>query len=63
MTGGEGKFGIFFFFSKRAIVTCWVCCGSLLPAFGVKVSVTFHLTCVYIIFCSDWIAVWPPLGK
>ena len=25
------------------------CCGSLLPVFGVRVSVTFHLTCVRII--------------
>ena len=25
-------------------------CGSLLPVFGVRVSVTFHLTCVNIIF-------------
>ena len=25
------------------------CCGSLLPVFGVRVSVTFHLMCVHII--------------
>ena len=28
------------------------CCGSLLPDFGVRDSVTFHLTCVHIIFSS-----------
>ena len=26
------------------------CCGSLLPVFGDRVSVTFHLTYVHIIF-------------
>ena len=26
------------------------CCGSQLLVFGVRVSVTFHLTCVHIIF-------------
>ena len=26
------------------------CCGSLLPVFGVIVSVAFHLMCVHIIF-------------
>ena len=31
----------------------------MLPDFGVKVSVTFHLTCVYIIFSSVWVAEWP----
>ena len=29
-----------------------VFCGSLLPVFAVRVSVMFHLTCVYIIFSS-----------
>ena len=29
-----------------------VCCGSLLPVFGVRVSVTFHLMCVHITFSS-----------
>ena len=29
-----------------------VCCGYLLPVLGVRVSVTFHLTCVYIILSS-----------
>ena len=27
----------------------WFCCGSLLPVFGVRASVTFHLTCAHII--------------
>ena len=31
--------------------------------FGVRVSATFHLTCVYIIFCSVWVAEWPLLEK
>ena len=24
---------------------------------------TFHLTCVHIIFSSGWVAEWPPFGK
>ena len=36
------------------------CCGSLLSAFDVRVSVTFHLTCVHIILSSVWAAEWPP---
>ena len=39
------------------------CCGSLLPIFNVRVSVTFHLTCVHITFSSVWVAVWPPFWK
>ena len=39
------------------------CCGSLLPVFGVRVPLTFHLTCVYIIFSLVWVAEWPPIGK
>ena len=30
---------------------------------GVRVSVTFHLMCVHIIFSSVWDAVWPPFGN
>ena len=30
----------------------WFCCGSLLPVFGFRVSVTFHLIFVHIIFSS-----------
>ena len=33
-----------------------LCCGSLLPVFGVRVSVTFHLMCVHIIFSSVLVA-------
>ena len=32
------------------------CCGSLLPVFGVSVSVTFHLLCVNIILSSVSVA-------
>ena len=39
------------------------CCGSLLPVFGVRVSLTFHLTCVRIIFSSVSVAESPPFGK
>ena len=39
------------------------CCGSLLPVFGVRVSVTFPLTCVHIILRSVWVAEWLPLGE
>ena len=28
-----------------------------------RVSVTFHLAGVYIIFSSVWVAEWPPFGK
>ena len=36
----------------------YVCCGSLLSLFGVRVSVTFHLTYVHVS-----VAMWPPFGK
>ena len=35
----------------------------MLPVFGVRVSVTFHFTCVHIIFDSVWVAEWHPFGK
>ena len=38
------------------------CCFSV-TCFGVRVSVTFHFMCVYIIFSSVWVAEWPPFGK
>ena len=41
----------------------WFCCGSLLSVFDVRVSVTFHLMCVHIIFSSVWVAEWQPFGK
>ena len=31
--------------------------------FVVRVSVTFHLKCVHIIFSSVWVAEWPPFGN
>ena len=36
---------------------------SLSVFFGVRVLVTFHLTCIHIFFCSVWDAEWPPFGK
>ena len=38
-------------------------CGSLLPVFGVRVSVMFHLMFVHYTFSSVWVAEWPPFGK
>ena len=35
-----------------------VCCGFMLPVFGVRVSVTFHLTCIYIISSPEPKAHW-----
>ena len=35
----------------------------LLPVFGDRVSVTFRLMYVYIIFSSVSVAEWPPFGK
>ena len=32
------------------------------PVLGVRVSVTFQLTCVHIIFSSVSVAGWPPFG-
>ena len=45
------------------VLCCLFCCGSMLPVYGVRVSVTFHLTCVHIIFSSVSVAEWPPFGK
>ena len=39
------------------------CCGSLLPVFSVRVSVTCHFMCVHITFSSVSVAEWPPSGK
>ena len=36
---------------------------SVLPSFGVRVSVTFHLMFVHAIFNSIRVAEWPPFGK
>ena len=35
----------------------------LLPVVDVRVSVTFHLVCVHVIFCSVWVAEWPSFGN
>ena len=43
----------------KVVVLLW----SSVACFGVKVSVTFHLTCVSISFSSVWVAEWPPFGK
>ena len=41
----------------------WFWCGSLLPVFGIRVSVMFHLMFVYYTFSSVWVAEWPPFWK
>ena len=35
----------------------------VLSGFGVRVSVTFHLMCVHIVFISVWVDKRPPFGK
>ena len=35
----------------------------MLPILDVRVSVTFYLICVHIIFSSVSVAEWPPFGK
>ena len=49
--------------SLLAVPGRYFCCGSLLPVFGVRVSVPFHLICVHIIFSSVSVAEWRPFGK
>ena len=39
------------------------CCGSMLPVFGVRVSVTFHQHVFILFFSSVSVAEWPPFGK
>ena len=40
------------------------CCGSLLPVFSVRFSLTFHLMFVHqYYFSSVWVAEWQPFGK
>ena len=36
---------------------------SLLPVFGVRVSVMFHLMFVHYTLSSVWVAEWPHFGK
>ena len=45
--------------NSNAVVLLWF----FVACFGVRVSVTFHLTCVHIIFRSVWVAEWQPFGK
>ena len=45
--------------SVLTVLRRYLCCGSLLPVFGVRFSVTFHLTCVHIIFSSVLVSEWP----
>ena len=44
---------------SNAVVMLWFS----VACFGVRVSVTFHLMCVNIIFSSVSVAEWPPIGK
>ena len=44
---------------SKAVVLLWFS----VVRFGVRVSVTFHLTCVYIGFGSVWVSEWQPFGK
>ena len=44
---------------SKAVVLLWFS----VARFAVRVSVTFHLTCVYIVFGSVSVAEWPPFGK
>ena len=55
----------FAMYSFKCVVRCIliVCCGSLLPVFGVRVSVTFHLVCFHIIISLVWVSEWPLFGK
>ena len=42
----------------------WLWCGSLLPVFGDRDSVTFYLMGVIILFfMSVWAVEWPSFGK
>ena len=45
---------------SKAVVLLWF---SVAGFFGVRVSVTFQLTCVHIISSSVWVTEWPPFGK
>ena len=44
---------------SKAVVLLWFS----FARFGIRVSVTFHLTWVHIIFSSVSVAEWPPFGK
>ena len=49
------------FFTDRSKVLVLLCFS--VACFGVRVSVTFHLMCVHIIFSSVSVAEWPLFGK
>ena len=44
---------------SKAVVLLWLS----VACFGVRVSVRFHLTCVYNYLSSFSVAEWPPFGK
>ena len=44
---------------SKAEVLLWL----LLPVFGMRFAVTFHLTCVHIILSSVRVAEWQPFVK
>ena len=46
-------------YRSNAVVLLWIS----VACFGVRVSVTFHLMCVHIIFSLVWVAEWQPFGK
>ena len=47
--------------SLLAVPGWWFCCGSLLPVFGIGISVRFQLVCVHVVFGSVSVAGWPLL--
>ena len=51
---------LYFLLSITRIFVTWF---KTVACIGVRVSVTFHLTCVHIIFSSVSVAEWPPFGK
>ena len=55
-----GNYYIRFTFSQGGSSVVVLCC---LFSNGVRVSVTFHLTCVRIIFSSVWVAEWSSFWK
>ena len=46
------------YYRSKAVVLLWY----FVTCFGLRVSVTFHLTCVYIDFSLVWVAGMPPFG-
>ena len=60
-TTSETEGAVVYFITDRskAVVLSWFS----FACFGVRVSVTFHLTCVHLNFSSVWVAEWLPFGK